>query len=96
MKAIDFACRLLVRLTEDTLPLPAQQVLLAVAAGLDCTPDIARFTGLEPNACLGHLRALANKGLLLREGGKHPTYRLAPAGKERVRHYFAFMPDRPR
>ncbi len=92
MKAIDFACRLLVRLSEDQLPLPGQQVLLAVAAGLETGPDIARFTGMSSSACSGILRSLTHKGLLQREGGAHAIYLLAPAGRERVRLYFDFLP----
>ncbi len=93
MKAIDFACRLLTRLAEDELPFATQQVLLAVAAGLEHTPDIARFTGQNSSACSGILRSLAHKGIIHRKGGAHATYLLAPAGKERVRQYFSFLPQ---
>ncbi len=92
MKAIDFACRLLARLAEDDLPFPAQQVLLAVAAGLETSPDIARFTGLSPSGCSGILRSLTHKNIICRVGGTHATYLLAPAGKELVRQYFSFLP----
>ncbi len=93
MKAIDFACRLLTHLAEDKLPFPTQQVLLAVAAGLETSPDIARFTGLSSSSCSGILRSLTHKNLLSRVGGSHAVYLLAPAGKERVRHYFSFLPN---
>ncbi len=92
MKAIDFACRLLVRLAEDEHPFPTQQVLLAVAAGLESGPDIARFTGIASSACSGILRSLAHKGLINRAGGSHALYELAPAGKKLVRRYFSFLP----
>ncbi len=92
MKAIDFACHLLTRLAEDTLPFPAQQVLLAVAAGLESGADIARFTGMSTNSCAGILRSLANKNIVCRLSGPHACYRLAPAGRERVRQYFSFLP----
>ncbi len=92
MQAIDFACRLLARLGEDELPLPSQQVLLAVAAGLETAPDIARFTGLSSSSSSGVLRSLAHKGYLSRVGGSQAVYLLAPAGKERVRQYFSFLP----
>ncbi len=92
MKAIDFACRLLARLAEDEHPFPTQQVLLAVAAGLETSPDIARFTGISSSACSGILRSLAHKNILCRTGGTHASYLLAPAGKELVRQYFSFLP----
>ncbi len=92
MKAIDFACHLLARLSEDELPFPAQQVLLAVAAGLETGPDIARFTGMSSSGCSGILRSLAHKNIISRVGGNHAVYLLAPAGKELVRQYFSFLP----
>ncbi len=93
MKAIDFACHLLVRLAEDKHPFPTQQVLLAVAAGLETTPDIARFTGITSTSCSGILRSLTNKKLLERPAGPHAIYLLTPAGKELVRQYFSFLPN---
>ncbi len=92
MKAIDFACHLLATLAEDELSFPAQQVLLAVAAGLETSPDIARFTGQSPSACSGLLRSLTHKNIISRVGGAHAVYLLAPAGRERVRRYFSFLP----
>ncbi len=92
MKAIDFACRLLARLAEDSLPLPTQQVLLAVAAGLETAPDIARFTGLSSSSCSGILRSLAHKAIINRVNGNHVIYQLAPSGRKLVRQYFSFMP----
>ncbi len=92
MKAIDFACRLLASLAEDELPLTTQQVLLAVAAGLETSPDIARFTGLSSSGCSGILRSLAHRQLINRVGGAHAVYLLAPAGKQLVRQYFSFLP----
>ncbi len=92
MKAIDFACRLLASLSDDELPFLSQLVLLTVAAGLETSPDIARFSGLSPSACSGILRSLTHKNLISRAGGPQATYQLAPAGKQRVREYFAFLP----
>ncbi len=92
MKAIDFACHLLARLAEDDLPFQTQHVLLAVAAGLECGSDIARFTGLSSSCCSGILRSLTHKGIVNRVGGTHAVYLLAPAGKELVRRYFSFLP----
>ncbi len=92
MKAIDFACRLLAQLAEDELSFPAQQILLAIAAGLRSGSDIARFTGQPSSSCSGILRSLAHRNIITRSEGAHATYTLAPAGKERVRQYFAFLP----
>ncbi len=92
MKAIDFACHLLARLTEDSMPLTYQQVLLSIAAGLTTASDIARFTGISACACSGILRALTNRELVQRHQGTHPSYALAPAGRTLVRQYFNFLP----
>ncbi len=93
MKAIDFACHLLVHLARDKHPFPTQQILLAVAAGLDRAPDISHFTGLSTNNCAGVLRSLTHKGLVTRCAGSQATYQLAAEGKKLVREYFSFLPN---
>lgn len=92
MKAIDFACRLLARLAADDLSPASQQVLLAVAAGLDTSPDIARLTGLTQGSCTSILRHLARQKMLRRLRGD--IYLLAPSGKERICRLFSFFGSR--
>ncbi len=93
MKAIDFACRLLARLGEDSQTRAAQQVLLALAAGLDTGADIARLTGLTTWGCTSVLRSLTERKLVSRVGRDTPVYLLSPKGKELVAGYFAFLPQ---
>ncbi len=92
MKAIDFACRLLTRLGADEHPRATQQVLLALAAGLDTSADIARLSGLTAGGCTIILRGLAKQKLARRIAAEPPLYLLTPQGKELVAGYFAFLP----
>lgn len=91
MKAIDFICRYLARAEMDTLSPTARQVLLAVAAGLDNSPDIARLTGLQQGVCTSHLRMLHQHRELRCTDRKAGYYQLSPAGKERVRALLSFL-----
>lgn len=93
MRAIDFACRLLARLAEDDLSPASQQVLLAVAAGLDTSPDIARLTGLTQGSCTNILRSLARQKILRRLRGD--IYLLAPSGRDRVCRLLSFFGSQP-
>ena len=95
MKAIDFACRLLKALNNEPHSDIAQRVLLAVAAGLEFSADIAQFMGLTPSGCSLALRRLANEGLLTCICGEYSYYRLTPQGKQVVAGIFSFLP-RPR
>ncbi len=92
MKAIDFACRLLARLGEDDQPRATQQVLLALAAGLERSADIARLSGLTTGGCTGILRSLTGRKLVRRIGAESGVYLLTPQGKELVSRYFSFLP----
>ena len=64
MKAIDFACRLLMRVEQDSMPSGCRLVLLMVAAGVDNAQDIAAMTGLRPSSCTNLLRKLARERYL--------------------------------
>lgn len=91
MKAIDFVCRYLAKASMDDLTPVARQVLLAVAAGLDNSEDIANLTGLLPGTCTALLRSLAARKQLQCTNRTEGYYVLAPAGKERVKKLFSFF-----
>lgn len=92
MKAIDFACRLLTKLAKDTLTPTAQHILICVAAGLETSPDISRFTGLSPNSCSAALRGLEKKKLIRRIFKGQCLYVLTAGGKKRLCTLFNFFP----
>lgn len=94
MRAIDFACRLLVRVATDPMSPAARLVLLCVAAGLECSADIARMTGIVPGTCTNLLRQLVRRRLLKAVPAKaqETLYILAPAGRDYVRELLTFLP----
>lgn len=90
MKAIDFACRFLARMQQGELSLTAHQVIIAVAAGVESSSDIARVTGLTQATCTNTLKNLEKNRLLIclcRTGG---LFRLSAAGKDYVCRLFSF------
>jgi len=90
MKAIDFACRFLARMQQGELSLTSHQVIIAVAAGIETSPDIARVTGLAQGTCTAVLKNLEKSRLLIcvcRTGG---IFRLSSAGKDYVCRLFSF------
>ncbi len=95
MRAIDFACRLLVNLATDAMSPAARLVMLCVAAGLENAEDIARLTGITPGTCTNLLRLLAKRQVLHCVHGKCDLYVLAPDGKEHVRQLLTFPPLPP-
>lgn len=95
MKAIDFACRLLMRVEQDSMPSGCRLVLMMVAAGVDNAQDIAAMTGLRPSSCTNLLRKLARGRYLKGVGSAQDVYLLAPAGKEYVRHLLTFFSSPP-
>lgn len=94
MRAIDFACRLLVKVATDPMSPAARLVLLCVAAGLECSADIARMTGIVPGTCTNLLRQLAQRRLLkaVPAQTREHLYVLAPEGKDYVRQLLTFLP----
>lgn len=90
MRAIDFACRLLVNISRDDLPPAARLVLLCVVAGMETGEDIAAFTGIVPRSCTAILRHLEGAQLLRCVGGE--VYLTTPEGRERVRRLLAITP----
>lgn len=92
MKAIDFACHFLTRLTRDKLTPTAKYVLICVAAGLETSPDIARFASMSTNVCSAALRGLERKRLVRRVLRGHCIFELTNNGKQRVAALFNFFP----
>lgn len=94
MRAIDFACRLLVKVATDPMSPAARLVLLCVAAGLECSADIARMTGIVPGTCTNLLRQLTARSYVkaIPAKAQETLYVLAPAGKEYVRQLLTFLP----
>ncbi|MBQ2814886.1 MAG: hypothetical protein IJE66_07790 [Akkermansia sp.] len=94
MKAIDFACRLLVNVSRDDMSPAARLVLLCVMAGLESSDAIALFTGMSVRTCTGVLRNLESRQLLCRIGDD--LYLTTAGGKERIRRLFDFNPEHHR
>ncbi len=93
MKAIDFSCRLLLRLQEDDLSSNSQRVLIALAAGLETSRDIGQNCQLSSQASSAVLSSLERAGLVLRLATRKPSeYQLSPQGRERIRSYLSFLP----
>lgn len=93
MRAIDFACRLLVNVATDTMAPASRLVMLCVAAGLDNAADIARLTGIIPGTCTNLLRGLVRRKVLHRVSSRETElFILAPQGREMVRQLLTFAP----
>lgn len=95
MKAIDFACHFLARIAQDDMTPASRQVMLAVAAGLDNSRDIANLTSLGVSTCTALLRSLTKQKILTCVSREQGVYLLAPNGKERVRRLLTFFPSSP-
>ncbi len=92
MKAIDFACRLLVNVSRDDMTPATRLVLLCVMAGLDTGEDISSFTGMTPSSCTTILRNLESRKLLLRIGHSREIYITTAIGRERVKRLLDVNP----
>lgn len=92
MKAIDFACHLLKNLAEEPHTETVQRVLLGLAAGLECSTDIARHLGLTPSTCTVCLRRLKAEELVTDICGDWCYYRLTGKGKQLVASILSFLP----
>ena len=92
MKAIDFACHLLKNLSDEPHTETMQRVLLGLAAGLECSADIARHLGLTTSTCTVCLRRLKAEELVTDICGDWCYYRLTGKGKQLVASIFSFLP----
>lgn len=94
MKAIDFACRLLININNDDLSPAARLILLCVAGGINTSEELADFTGMTKSACTNVLRVLRDGTLLQNISRNSPIYILSPAGREKVRKIMDFRSPR--
>lgn len=92
MKAIDFACRLLLALSQEPHSDIMQRILLGLAAGLETSEDIGNCLGINTGACTIALRRLHAEDLVTNISGKQTFYRLTDQGKMVVAKIFSFLP----
>lgn len=92
MRAVDFACSLLVNVSHIDLTPNDTKVLIALAAGLNCTQDIAERLDIRPCASTLSLKSMAKRNLIHAIDSSH--YTLAPAGESRVRQLLMVYPTK--
>lgn len=93
MKAIDFACRLLLQLEQDPMPAPAQRVLIALAAGLETSRDLAEHTVLTPQHVSAILGSHVKARLATCDKSRRPQeYFLSKEGRIYLHHLLDFLP----
>lgn len=94
MRAIDFACCLLLNVARDSMTPALRLTLLCVMSGMETSEAIADFTGYSPGTCTNMLRTLEHRGLLKRVGRVSEVYLTTLAGKNHVRQLLAFVHDK--
>lgn len=82
MRAVDFACRLLVNIGRMELTHTEMKVLLALAAGMHESETIAEALDIRYCSCTLCLRNMCKRSFALR--GRGSTYVLTAAGKSKV------------
>lgn len=92
MRAIDFACRFLIKVAADDMSPGARLMLMCLAAGLDMAEDIARMTGIYASSCTQLLRMLERRGFVRCVSREYGIYELTAAGKDRIRQLLDFLP----
>ncbi len=93
MKAIDFACRLLMSMEYSTLPLTRQRVLIAMGAGLETCADIATYCVMSGQQTAAQLLALERSKHIRKTGTDKPyNYQLEQEGKKYLKETFQFLP----
>ncbi len=95
MKAIDFACRLLLSLSQEPHSDIMQRILLGLAAGLETSEDISKCLGINSGACTTGLRRLKAEKLVTDVCGDWSYYRLTEQGKAVIIKIFSFLPPSP-
>ncbi|MBQ8517482.1 MAG: hypothetical protein IJ498_07895 [Akkermansia sp.] len=90
MRAIDFACCLLLNVAHDSLTPALRLTLLCVMSGMETGEEISDFTGYSAGTCTNMLRTLEHRGLLKRVGGASEVYLTTVAGKNHVRCLLTF------
>lgn len=90
MKAIDFACHLLVRIHREEMTPRMLLTLMAVGSGASTTEEILRKAEIASCAGGAILNKLTEMQYICRIHGKHYVYALAPAGREKLIRLFSF------
>lgn len=90
MKAIDFACCLMVRVHQEELTPRMLLILMAVGSGASSTEEILQKTEIANCAGGAILNKLTEMQYICRICGKNPVYALAPAGREKLIRLFSF------
>jgi len=94
MRAIDFACRLLLKLERDAMPAPAQRVLIALAAGLETSRDLAEYTVLTAQHVAAILGSHIKAGLVTCDKSRRPQeYFLSQDGRTYLHRLLDFLPS---
>lgn len=94
MRAIDFACCLLLNVARDSMTPALRLTLLCVMSGMETSEAISDFTGYSPGTCTNMLRTLEHRGLLQRVSRVSEVYLTTIAGKNHVRQLLAFVCDK--
>lgn len=93
MKAIDFACRLLMQMEKSPLPPARQRIIIAMGAGLETCPDIAQHCVLSGQQTAAHLVALERSHHISKDCSQKPyNYQLEQEGKKCLKELFSFLP----
>lgn len=93
MRAVDFACSLLVNVSRIDLSPTDIKVLIALATGLRCAPDIAERLDIRPCVSTNALKSLTQRGLLHHLGCGH--YVLTPHGERKVMRLLSIHRNEP-
>lgn len=94
MKAIDFACRLLMSMEKSSLPHARQRVLIAMGAGLETCADIATHCVMSGQQTAAQLLALERSQHISKNGTQKPSnYQLEQAGKKYLKETLHFLPQ---
>lgn len=93
MKAIDFACRLLMQLERNPMSAERQRILIALGAGLETCQDIAAHCVLSSQQTAAQLVALERSKHISKDSSHKPyCYQLEQEGKKHLKDIFTFLP----
>ena len=92
MRAIDFACRLLLRIEQSPLPNEQIRILIALGAGLETCKDISRHCHLSTQQTSSQLHQLYQQKHLQRTQQKRNyNYTLNQSGKQQLAQLLNFI-----
>ncbi len=93
MKAIDFACRLLMQMEKAPLTASRQRILIAIGAGLESCADIAAHCVLSKQQTAAKLSSLEHSKHIIKDSTQKPiSYYLSQEGKKYLKELFNFLP----